>query len=211
MVPSGSPTRIASPDSLLPSQLWPQVVDPQHENRLLGRLPLYPIFAPSIEYVVHYSTTGAAAIVTEGRLKPEIVMNTDGCDGVTVHALRHLGATLAARAGATLAEVQARLGHSTAKAAMQYQHSWRSRQAEHCLRVVGNRGIGLVVLAFKADRLIGVHPVPQVTGLVLKTNSDMQSQIGTGCAGQLSPMRSVPATEANPFAAAPSSRGATLA
>ncbi|WP_395690353.1 tyrosine-type recombinase/integrase [Nocardioides sp.] len=38
------------------------------------------------------------------------------------HDLRHTGATLAAQAGATLAELQHRLGHSTAAAAMIYQH-----------------------------------------------------------------------------------------
>jgi integrase len=55
---------------------------------------------------------------------------TVGRDGVNVHALRHLGATLAAQAGATLAEVQARLGHSTVRAAMSYQHSVNGRDAD---------------------------------------------------------------------------------
>ena len=53
-----------------------------------------------------------------------------GRKGVTIHALRHLGATLAARAGATVAEVQARLGHSTVRAAMSYQHSEATRQTD---------------------------------------------------------------------------------
>jgi len=53
-----------------------------------------------------------------------------GRDGVNVHALRHFGATMATRAGAALAEVQARLGHSTVRAAMAYQHSEDSRQHE---------------------------------------------------------------------------------
>ncbi|WP_306233857.1 tyrosine-type recombinase/integrase [Agrococcus beijingensis] len=39
------------------------------------------------------------------------------------HALRHFGATRAAQAGATLKELQARLGHSTVSAAMRYQHT----------------------------------------------------------------------------------------
>ncbi|WP_347757330.1 site-specific integrase [Agrococcus sp. ProA11] len=39
------------------------------------------------------------------------------------HALRHFGATRAALAGATLKELQARLGHSTVSAAMRYQHT----------------------------------------------------------------------------------------
>ncbi|NEN06329.1 tyrosine-type recombinase/integrase [Diaminobutyricibacter tongyongensis] len=39
------------------------------------------------------------------------------------HALRHYGATRFAQTGATLKEIQDRLGHSTAAAAMRYQHS----------------------------------------------------------------------------------------
>jgi integrase len=50
--------------------------------------------------------------------------------GVTPHALRHLGGTLTARAGATMAEVQTRLGHSTVRAAMLYQHVASGRDAE---------------------------------------------------------------------------------
>jgi integrase len=38
------------------------------------------------------------------------------------HDLRHSAATMAAQAGATLAELMARMGHSTAKAALVYQH-----------------------------------------------------------------------------------------
>ena len=38
------------------------------------------------------------------------------------HDLRHSGAVLAAQAGATLAELMARLGHSTPAAAIRYQH-----------------------------------------------------------------------------------------
>ena len=38
------------------------------------------------------------------------------------HDLRHSGAVLAAQAGATLAELMGRLGHSTPAAAMRYQH-----------------------------------------------------------------------------------------
>jgi integrase len=39
------------------------------------------------------------------------------------HDLRHTGATLAASTGATLAELMARLGHSTPAAALRYQHA----------------------------------------------------------------------------------------
>jgi integrase len=43
------------------------------------------------------------------------------------HDLRHSGAVLAAQAGATLAELMARLGHSTPAAAMRYQHAAQGR------------------------------------------------------------------------------------
>lgn len=46
-----------------------------------------------------------------------------GRDDLTWHDLRHTGATLAYRAGASLPDVQARLGHSTARAAMIYAHT----------------------------------------------------------------------------------------
>lgn len=50
------------------------------------------------------------------------------------HALRHYGATRAALAGATLRELQERLGHSTVSAAMKYQHS-AGRDAELAQRM----------------------------------------------------------------------------
>jgi integrase len=43
------------------------------------------------------------------------------------HDLRHSGAVLAAATGATLAELMARLGHSTPTAAMRYQHAAQGR------------------------------------------------------------------------------------
>lgn len=43
------------------------------------------------------------------------------------HDLRHTGAVLAAQTGATLAELMARLGHSTPAAAMRYQHAAQDR------------------------------------------------------------------------------------
>lgn len=43
------------------------------------------------------------------------------------HDLRHTGAVLAASTGASLAELMSRLGHSTAGAAMRYQHAAQDR------------------------------------------------------------------------------------
>lgn len=46
------------------------------------------------------------------------------------HDLRHSGAVLAAATGASLAELMARLGHSTPTAAMRYQHAAQGRDRE---------------------------------------------------------------------------------
>lgn len=45
------------------------------------------------------------------------------------HDLRHTGAVMAAQAGATMADLMARLGHSSADAALRYQHTARGRDA----------------------------------------------------------------------------------
>lgn len=55
-----------------------------------------------------------------------------GRSDVSVHDLRHTGQLLAAQAGATIADLQQRLGHSTANAAMRYAHA----DAKHQLAVV---------------------------------------------------------------------------
>ncbi len=56
------------------------------------------------------------------------------------HDLRHTGAVLAAATGATLAELQQRLGHSTVSAAMRYQHAAKGRDrkiAEQLSKLIG--------------------------------------------------------------------------
>jgi HK97 family phage major capsid protein len=65
----------SSADSLLPATLYPWVIGQIHEPRLLDRIPTQLVEAPSIEYIVHQSTTGSPGIVAEGALKPEVVMN----------------------------------------------------------------------------------------------------------------------------------------
>ena len=48
-----------------------------------------------------------------------------GVPGVHFHDLRHTGGTLAAATGASLKELMARLGHSSTRAALIYQHATR--------------------------------------------------------------------------------------
>jgi integrase len=55
---------------------------------------------------------------------------TVGREDLRFHDLRHTGAVMAAVAGASLAELMARLGHSTVGAALKYQHAAQSRDRE---------------------------------------------------------------------------------
>ena len=55
--------------------------------------------------------------------------------GLKTHGLRHTSATMAAQLGATLAELQARIGHSTPNMAMRYQHVAAERDAELAQRM----------------------------------------------------------------------------
>jgi integrase len=60
---------------------------------------------------------------------------TAGRPDLRWHDLRHTGAVLAAATGATLAELMARLGHSTQGAALRYQHAAQDRDAEIARRL----------------------------------------------------------------------------
>jgi len=53
-----------------------------------------------------------------------------GLGEVRFHDLRHTGATIAAQTGATLKELMRRIGHSTEKAALNYQHAAAGRDQE---------------------------------------------------------------------------------
>ena len=53
--------------------------------------------------------------------------NPLGRPDLRLHDLRHSGAVLTASTGATIAELMARLGHSTPAAAMRYQHAAAGR------------------------------------------------------------------------------------
>lgn len=54
-----------------------------------------------------------------------------GLAGVHFHDLRHSGNTFAARTGASLADLMARMGHDSPDAAMIYQHA--TRQADRAI------------------------------------------------------------------------------
>jgi integrase len=100
----------------IPPHLRPAVED--HLARHVKAAPdalLFPArhgghMAPSTLYKVWYPARTAA-----------------GREDLRFHDLRHTGATLAAATGATLAELMARMGHSTQAAAMRYQHAAEDR------------------------------------------------------------------------------------
>jgi HK97 family phage major capsid protein len=63
-----------SPDSMLPAALYPWPIQQiEHEPRLADKFAGYATEAPSIEFVQHTGTTGAAGLVAEGAAKPELV------------------------------------------------------------------------------------------------------------------------------------------
>lgn len=100
----------------LPPHLLPVVIAHIREHAAMGRDGLlFPAahgeqLAPSTLYRVFYPARAKA-----------------GRDDLRFHDLRHTGAVLAASTGATLAELMARLGHSTPGAALRYQHAAQDR------------------------------------------------------------------------------------
>ncbi len=100
----------------IPPHLMPAVEDHLRDHVAASRdALLFPAaagghMAPSSLYAVYYPAREAAG-------RPDL----------RFHDLRHTGAVLAAATGATLAELMARLGHSTVEAALRYQHAAADR------------------------------------------------------------------------------------
>lgn len=88
------------------------------ENHLREFVPRFPgsLLFPAADGVTHLSQTTFYKHWNAAR-------TAAGRQDMPWHALRHYGATRAALAGATLKELQSRLGHSTVAAAMRYQHT----------------------------------------------------------------------------------------
>ncbi|HEU4490100.1 MAG TPA: tyrosine-type recombinase/integrase, partial [Jiangellales bacterium] len=103
-------------DVAIPPHLLPAVREHLHTHIGGGRDGLlFPAkhgghLAPATLYRVFYPAREAAG-------RPDLRW----------HDLRHTGAVLAASTGATLAELMARLGHSTPAAALRYQHAAQGR------------------------------------------------------------------------------------
>jgi integrase len=123
VIRTGNGTEVKGPkseagvrDVNIPPHLMPAVADHLIEHVGRGRDALvFPAtggghMAPSSLYAVYHPAREAAG-------RPDL----------RFHDLRHTGAVLAAATGATLAELMARLGHSTVSAALRYQHAAADR------------------------------------------------------------------------------------
>ncbi len=77
-----------------------------------------------------------------------------GLDNMHFHDLRHFAGTMAARTGATTAELMARLGHSTPRAALIYQHATAER--DHAIA----SGLDALVAEAKAVAVAEVVALP---------------------------------------------------
>jgi integrase len=103
------------------------VVIPPHIRRdlaaYLGSLPAGP------DVLLFPATQNPKAHMSPSALyKPYYLARAKvGLPGLRWHDLRHFSATEAARAGATVAEIMARYGHSTYAASMRYQHAASGR------------------------------------------------------------------------------------
>ena len=106
-------------DVAIPPHILPQIQ--QHLSTYVGAKPDALLFAadhgghlqPSTLYRHWYKARAEA-----------------GRSDLRWHDLRHSGAVLAAATGASLAELMARLGHSTPQAAMRYQHAAKGRDRQ---------------------------------------------------------------------------------
>lgn len=102
------------------------------KSRRTVHLPTF-VTAALREHMAAHTADDPDALVFTHRDKPVTSSQLSGmmrraCAGIdrhdlTWHDLRHTGATLAYRAGASVPEVQARLGHTTMRAAMTYAHA----------------------------------------------------------------------------------------
>jgi integrase len=123
----GKPKNIAGVrDIAVPPHLLPILEQHLKEHVALGREALLFPSVKDPEVQVHTNT------LRRHWLKARLAA---GRPDLRVHDLRHTGAVLAAQSGATLAELMARIGHSTPQMALRYQHVARGRDAEIAARM----------------------------------------------------------------------------
>jgi integrase len=113
----GTPKSESSRLVTIPPHVLPDLRDHLRAHAAFGRDGL--VFPPA-------SGEGYLAVSTLHRVFDRAKVKA-GRPDVRVHDLRHFGAIMAARTGATLGELQQRLGHRSAQAAMVYQSAVSER------------------------------------------------------------------------------------
>lgn len=102
----------------IPPHLLPTVNAHLSKNTTKGRdAPLFPAAGDPSKHLAPATLHRAFYKAREAAERPD----------VRFHDLRHTGAVPAASTGASLAELIARLGHSTAGTAVRYQHASQDR------------------------------------------------------------------------------------
>ncbi len=87
--------------------------------------------SPGREALVFTSGTGGPLRQSNFRNRHWLpALRAAGVDKLRFHDLRHVAGTLATVSGATIREVQARLGHASPAAAYRYQHVLDTRDAQ---------------------------------------------------------------------------------
>lgn len=85
-------TKALDLDSSIPAGLSPGIIAFRREpTRVASLFPNAAMTGPSIEYVRHASSTGAAGMVAAGGEKPEITVNTDTVTAVARKIAGHIG------------------------------------------------------------------------------------------------------------------------
>ncbi len=85
---------------------------------------------PEPDALVFTGEKGAPITTQHWSHKFREAANTAGADGLHFHDLRHLAGTIAAATGASTRELMARLGHSTPRASLIYQHATEQRDRQ---------------------------------------------------------------------------------
>jgi integrase len=112
-------SRAGMRDVAIPPHVLPDVVEHLRERTGPGRSALlFP--AQHGGWLAHSSLCRHFYPAREAAQRPDL----------RFHDLRHTGATYAAQAGGTIAELMRRLGHSTPGAAMRYQHASAQRDRQ---------------------------------------------------------------------------------
>jgi integrase len=115
-------------DVAVPPHLVPTIQDYLRSN-VNGRAGLLFPASDGVSHLAPSSLYGRASTPKRAGWGFYHAREVAGRPDLRWHDLRHTGAVLAASTGATLAELMARLGHSTAGAALRYQHAAAGRDA----------------------------------------------------------------------------------